>query len=987
MSVVVKELLVRLRADTAGVSKGLQGVKKKTDKVSDSIGKLKSQIAKFVGAAALTKILTDTAKAAGEEQRQFLAMEQALTSTAGAAGLTSGELTKLADGLQGVTTFQNDAIVGAESIMLTFTKVGKEVFPQALETVLDLSEAFGQDLKSSTIQLGKALNDPIRGVTALSDVGVSFSEDQRKVIRALQETGDMAGAQRVILEELNLEFGGRARKAAEGYTGKLKQMSNRFQDVQAVVGKTLLEALIPFVDKVVEFVEQHAGDIESALQLIVKAVEQLFDVLKTVAGVFGTVVEAAYNATPLLKAIVEGWQNILIAFTDQLSDVEDKQMGAITRQNDAIMLSVTKFREFRDEVGLTGDELAQMTKDFIDIEDPAARVNAKLRAIKQGKYDTNTRKLSEKWEEFRVRLNKTRQDSLPKAKAGLDNLTIAVKELKDELILTIPEGRGLDEMAFGLSEKLSNLISGASELNSNYIPSMRDQFDRASESADAFSNIQVEVTDTTFTLGDQIGLLRGEFEKVITPVINVARGLESLGILSGKTVDGLLNIANAVDNLAGGFEGLAISISSGDFLGAFSSAVGIFETLAGVIGKIFGKDKGELEAAERILNELPGVTEEWATEIENLAKKLGGADSAARAFSKLLPEIIKSTDITTGNFSEFVVKTREIISILERGNATAEETAENFGAAFAEMVKVADSLGKLGGTEMIGLVELADEFGLKIEEIEQFVANEMTGAVSGWRKVQEQFAGASIPELEEIIRLEDIIASIPSDIASELQGATDALTGLSNVRKLEVDEFAAFGLVVQDVTAKLKDQGIEGSDAIAAMKPLLERMAFLQKEFGFSVDDSTQAMIDQGIESGILKEDLRSDTEIMRDGFDEMNGSLRELVDLMRGKMPGAVKVMGDSFVGAARSMNGSITDLRNNIGGITVPTFNQGGRFSLDTFGDQGEGAGLGRSSTGEVNINITDGAGVTPKAVADALVVANKLNISNVNRLLGGT
>ena len=64
--------------------------------------------------------------------------------------------------------------------MLTFTGVGKDVFPQAIQTVLDMSQALGQDLKSSTVQLGKALNSPIDGITALSRVGVSFTDAQKK---------------------------------------------------------------------------------------------------------------------------------------------------------------------------------------------------------------------------------------------------------------------------------------------------------------------------------------------------------------------------------------------------------------------------------------------------------------------------------------------------------------------------------------------------------------------------------------------------------------------------------------------------------------------------------------------------------------------------------------------------------------------------------------------------------------------------------------
>jgi len=100
----------------------------------------------------------------------------------------------MADSLQRVTTFDDEAITGAQSLLLTFTKIGRDVFPEATRTVLDMSQALGQDLKSSSIQLGKALNDPITGITSLTRVGVTFTAEQKKLIESLVKTGQVAEA-------------------------------------------------------------------------------------------------------------------------------------------------------------------------------------------------------------------------------------------------------------------------------------------------------------------------------------------------------------------------------------------------------------------------------------------------------------------------------------------------------------------------------------------------------------------------------------------------------------------------------------------------------------------------------------------------------------------------------------------------------------------------------------------------------------------------
>lgn len=160
---------------------------------------------------------------AEQAQAQLAAV---LKSTGGAAGLSATALNAMADSLQAVTTFDDEAITGAQSLLLTFTKIGRDVFPEATEAVLDMSQALGQDLKSSAVQLGKALNDPVKGVTALQRVGVSFSKEQKKVIETLVETGRVADAQRLILKELQTEFGGSARAARDTLGGAFKALKN-----------------------------------------------------------------------------------------------------------------------------------------------------------------------------------------------------------------------------------------------------------------------------------------------------------------------------------------------------------------------------------------------------------------------------------------------------------------------------------------------------------------------------------------------------------------------------------------------------------------------------------------------------------------------------------------------------------------------------------------------------------------------------------------
>ena len=169
-------------------------------------------------------------------------LTQVLKSTGHAAGYSANQMFTMASGLQKVTTFGDEAIIGAQTLLATFTKVGKETFPKATETILDMSAALGQDLKSSSVQLGKALNDPVAGISALSRVGVAFTDDQKMMIKKFVETNDIASAQKVILDELAVEFGGVAKAMARTDVGKLEQMDNALSDVQEKLGEKLIPA-------------------------------------------------------------------------------------------------------------------------------------------------------------------------------------------------------------------------------------------------------------------------------------------------------------------------------------------------------------------------------------------------------------------------------------------------------------------------------------------------------------------------------------------------------------------------------------------------------------------------------------------------------------------------------------------------------------------------------------------------------------------------
>lgn len=209
-----------------------------------------------VAGAAIVKTFVDGVKAAEDYvtlQRKTAAV---IKSTGNAAKISVKGVKSLAGSLESMSGIDENLIINAENVLATFTDVrngvkkSDRVFDQATATIVDMSAALGSDLQGSAIQVGKALNDPIKGISALSRVGVTFTQGQKDQIKALVESGKKMQAQKLILAELNKEFGGAAAAAGgQGFTGALNRAKDAFGDLF----RDLTISVLPTLTKVADW--------------------------------------------------------------------------------------------------------------------------------------------------------------------------------------------------------------------------------------------------------------------------------------------------------------------------------------------------------------------------------------------------------------------------------------------------------------------------------------------------------------------------------------------------------------------------------------------------------------------------------------------------------------------------------------------------------------------------------------------------------------
>ncbi|MSZ75527.1 MAG: hypothetical protein F2667_00300 [Actinobacteria bacterium] len=164
-----------------------------------------------------------------------------IKSTGGVANVSRKGVDNLAGSLESLTGIEAETTTEGANTLLTFTKirngVGKnnKIFDQAVRTMTDFSVATGRDAQGAAIMLGKALNDPIKGLTALGKVGVTFTDQQKKSIETFVEQGKIMKAQKVILGELNTEYGGSAKAFGATDAGKIARFGHAWGNLQETI--------------------------------------------------------------------------------------------------------------------------------------------------------------------------------------------------------------------------------------------------------------------------------------------------------------------------------------------------------------------------------------------------------------------------------------------------------------------------------------------------------------------------------------------------------------------------------------------------------------------------------------------------------------------------------------------------------------------------------------------------------------------------------
>jgi len=479
---------IRIGGDASGAVSAIDQVSGRTKKLTANLRK----IAAVSGAAfaGLSAGIGVTIGAFKEQQKVENQLNAVIKSTGGVAGVSAQAVKELAQEIQKTSTFGDEAIISSSNLLLTFKQIGEKTFPRAQKAIADVSAAMGVGLKEATIQIGKALNDPIEGLTALRRVGITFSKGQEDQIKTMVEFGQVAQAQALILDELESQFQGSAAAQAEGL-GVLDQLKNSFGDLLEVLGEQFAPIVEAVAGKLRDFIDELRNNEETVKRLaqvigfgaagagLVFAFSTLALAVGPLIGVIGGLAAALFSpvgAALALAAIIgtDGLSGDLSglgeSFDNLINQIRGPLAGALTFLSDAFKIVVLEIRTIAGAIGQI------LQGNFTAAKDIIVRNSFQIEALVLGIGDRTLAAYADGLEKSKEKpiavfgnLQKSIKEKMDGIKTDFDTFSGAVSGIFDAKNSTIISS----EQEFG-----DNLLSIDQEIGDSQV----DIFERTSDS-------------------------------------------------------------------------------------------------------------------------------------------------------------------------------------------------------------------------------------------------------------------------------------------------------------------------------------------------------------------------------------------------------------------------------------------------------------------------------------------------------------------------
>jgi hypothetical protein len=302
--------IAKFQEDMGRAAESVRQFADKAQKQGERLSRIGTKLSLAI-TAPLVAFGVKSVQASVEAQRAFAQVEAALASTGNRAGRTAEQLKTSAKALETLSTFDDDQIlVKVTANLLKFGNVTGDVFDKAQLAIVNLSARMGEDLESATQKVGRALNDPIQGLTALSRVGVQFTAQQQEEIKALVASGRGLQAQGMILAALEKAYGGAAK--AQRDASPTAALAQSWRDLSETIGGMLVNILKPLTE-ILKGVADGFNALGPEMQKIVVITALFAAAVGPVLVLVGNLMKLAAALTPIITGLAAAVAGLTLA--------------------------------------------------------------------------------------------------------------------------------------------------------------------------------------------------------------------------------------------------------------------------------------------------------------------------------------------------------------------------------------------------------------------------------------------------------------------------------------------------------------------------------------------------------------------------------------------------------------------------------------------------------------------------------------------------
>lgn len=606
-------------------SRAFQSVSKAASSTGDHLKTFaKAAVLGFAGAAAGTIAFAKGAMSAAAESEKIGKQTAAIIkATGGAAKVSAQDISKLSEALSLKTGVDDEVIQSGQNLMLTFKGIknevgaGNQIFDRASAAMLDLGNVFGSS-DAAAMQLGKALDNPTKGITALARAGVSFTAAQKEQIKALQESGDMLGAQKIILAEIEHQVGGTAAATATN----ADRMKVAWGNLQEHMGAMLLPAFEKFANvvttSVLPAVQRFADE---TLPKIVAAAQPVVQWLGAhLPGAFEAVKNAVTTAVTTVQTLWAKWGDDIIRIGTAVGTwLRTNVPPAFEAVKAAISTVVDAIKALWSKWGDDVMRVATTVTTWLRTNVPAA-----FNAVKDA-ISTAVTTIKLLWSAFGDTIISQARTAFETVKGVISGVMDTIRGII-KTITSLIRGdwdgawNGIKQTVSGVMTAIGALISGAKATIHN---AAKLAFDGIKEGGQIAWNAGVAwVKSIPGSIKNALGDAAGMLKAIGTAIIDgLARGISN----------GVGKVKAAVEGLANSIPGWAKKI-----LGVFSPSK-VFHEIGeniteGMANGILAKEKYAYAATRKVAQ---GVTEAMSNEIlrgeKAILDKMRSAPAVAEA--------------------------------------------------------------------------------------------------------------------------------------------------------------------------------------------------------------------------------------------------------------------------------------------------------------------------------------------------------------------